>query len=1213
MPTSLDEVNKRRIEVIYSEMGGLLNSEIRSLLKDYLELHLPKLGEDWWRLRVINELSIPQCRRIEEMGIDSLAGLDLAALLRVLLKNQYELSWKTEIPPSLKGTLRKVQEIRNRWAHATEDSPTLHEARKDLQTIYDLATALGASAVILKKIQAEQSGMEDQHPNADPLLEEEKREVTKTYEPEGLQVGTVISLRSAPDKTGAIVSVLEAESENRYSVFIDGAVREFFESQIIAQLSVDTGTPDHNTSIEEFSAALSAFQINGPSHTYLYSLNSARIDFVPYQFRPVLKFIKSDRPRLLIADSVGVGKTIEAGLIMKELQARQELESVLIICPRPLVTERKWLNEMKRFDEDFVQLDSRTLRHCINETDLEGVWPERFRKAIIPYSIIDETMLAGGRLGGRNVKGITEIDPPPHFDLLIVDEAHHIRNPETLRHQAVRFFTDNSNAALFLTATPIQLGSEDLFVLLNTLRPDFVIDRTVFNQMAEPNQHINEAIEFIRRAEPNWPEQVINSLDAAQSTDWGMRSMRADPVCISLAEHLENLSSPESEGSMERVSAMKSLEELHTFSSILNRTRRRDIGEFTVRTPLTISIDMTDSQRELHDSLLQCQAQILSYLRPGTSVSFMMSTLRRQAASCLYGLAPAIDNILSRRFDEMIDDVDGGSAELDLSDTETLGRLPEDVRSAITEVKSRAVALDPEDPKLDALRRVVAEKRSMDNHRMMVFSSFRHTLAYLHSALQEDGIRVGVIHGGIEDEERVALTHRFQLLGDDPDAIEVMLFSEVGSEGLDYQYCDCIVNYDLPWNPMRIEQRIGRIDRRGQKSEKVLIYNFVTPNTIDADIYERCLLRIGVFNKELGGSEEILGSLAKQIHKIGEDSELTSSERSEKLQQLADNQVRAVQEQAALEEQQAEILGINLPRERLLQDLEAATSEWLSLGAIKNLVEFYLSVQLEARESYFTGRGKEKQLRLNQDARAQLLNDYRQIGHQKSPTSRAWEKWLKGNDPLLKVTFDAEYANQERQVMLLSIQHPLVLQAARSMENQTLLPMNCEFAAFNLENVPEGVYPFRVYEWKHVGVREDSRIIAVCSNQELESQLLEVLPEARWEPSSNAKAGLSELENLHYQRWVQARGDHHEGVSRRVALSKQSLAASHDATVSHLADQFETATNEKIKRMRKSQIANRQIDHQSRMRELDESSERADIHTRCLAEGRIRIVPPPAE
>jgi len=165
----------------------------------------------------------------------------------------------------------------------------------------------------------------------------------------------------------------------------------------------------------------------------LYSLNAARIDFVPYQFRPALKFIRSDRPRMLIADGVGVGKTIEAGLILRELQARSNIQSVLVICPRPLVTERKWEIEMRRFDERFIPLDGPLLRRCINETDLEGRWPIQYQKAILPYSLLTEELLYGqpGSRNRRSRKGLLDLDPPPRFGLVIVDEAHLI-DPKAL-------------------------------------------------------------------------------------------------------------------------------------------------------------------------------------------------------------------------------------------------------------------------------------------------------------------------------------------------------------------------------------------------------------------------------------------------------------------------------------------------------------------------------------------------------------------------------------------------------------------------------------------------------------------------------------------------------------------------------------------------------------------------------------------------------------
>ena len=149
-----------------------------------------------------------------------------------------------------------------------------------------------------------------------------------------------------------------------------------------------------------------------------------------------------------------------------------------------------------------------------------------------------------------------------------------------------------------------------------------------------------------------------------------------------------------------------------------------------------------------------------------------------------------------------------------------------------------------------------------------------------------------MIHGGTPDEERMELRNRFEKPRGDGGSLDLLLFSEIGCEGLDYQFCDCIVNYDLPWNPMRIEQRIGRIDRNGQKSESVAIINLITPGTVDADIYERCLVRIGVFNSALGGGEEILGEITREIKSIAENFSLSEEETRSKLQQLADNKIQ---------------------------------------------------------------------------------------------------------------------------------------------------------------------------------------------------------------------------------------------------------------------------------------------------------------------------------
>lgn len=262
-------------------------------------------------------------------------------------------------------------------------------------------------------------------------------------EPTEFEMGQIVHLKSNPSVYGAVVGIMQGEPENRYKVFIENIIKIYYSSQLLPEETMTSKL--EILPLPQFHAHLTALQIRHPGLSTLYSLNAARIDFIPYQFRPVLKFIRSDRPRLLIADDVGVGKTIEAGLILRELQARREIKSVLIICPRPLVIECKWQGEMKRFEERFTHLDGKTLRYCINEMDLDGVWPDQYSKIILPYSLLDEALLYGTSSGRRkHRKGLLDLDPPPRFDLVIVDEAHHIRNSSTYAHKAVRFFCENA-------------------------------------------------------------------------------------------------------------------------------------------------------------------------------------------------------------------------------------------------------------------------------------------------------------------------------------------------------------------------------------------------------------------------------------------------------------------------------------------------------------------------------------------------------------------------------------------------------------------------------------------------------------------------------------------------------------------------------------------------------------------------------------------------
>ena len=623
-------------------------------------------------------------------------------------------------------------------------------------------------------------------------------------------------------------------------------------------------------------------------------------------------------------------------------------------------------------------------------------------------------------------------------------------------------------------------------------------------------------------------------MNQATATAWGQAILRHNPEFNRIRKRL-------AEGDIaadERVQLITDIEGLHTFAGIINRTRRRDIGAFTLRKPETVTVDFSADQRQLHDELIQVQEEILSRIHPDVNVNFMMTTIRRQAASCLYGLAPLLEDILNRHLDEL------EWEEADNTEPAPSGEVIGSIESQIQAILERARSLDPHDPKLEALRRIISDKERLPNNKVMLFSSFRHTLRYLYENLSADGVRAGMIHGGTPDEERVELRRRFEKPREDSDSLDVLLFSEIGCEGLDYQFCDCIVNYDLPWNPMRVEQRIGRIDRIGQTSESVAIVNLITPGTIDADIYVRCLVRIGVFNHALGGSEEILGEITRGIRNIAENYSLSEEDRRDKLQQLADNKIRLIQEQEELEQKQMELFGIRLPEDQMKKEIQDASSFWLSPLSLHRLVTLYLQNKCGKEHVFILGEKPLKTLRLSQDARSLLLRDFQQLPRQNTTAYREWENWLKGGNPLLPVTFESDCAMQHPKAAFVMPLHPLVKQAAMSFDAKQRVITTLKART---SEVPEGRYEFAIYQWRFHGIREDLVLKPIASSEAVTpylGRLLEKTEDADGQKRSNS-AVWDELDAHHYKLWSEARAKHRQETQELAAYRRESLSTSH--------------------------------------------------------------------
>lgn len=1184
-----------------NEHTGLMNkilSELSHELASFLGKVLPSFSgsKDWWSDYVISNLTNNQQDWIKPSDTGNLHSLDLAALLRVLDNNWYGLQQNVGLSKEQRNFVKEMQTIRNRWAHIPPDGYSFDDIYRDFDTIYRFSKVISAEESYQNEIYSARNGIMKVNIAPSAPETQEVKDGVQHKDTCAFSPGDLIQLRSNPSIQGAVVSIIKGGHENRYQVFANNDMKILYESQI-SKVQRITATPT-NISVDEFLSFLTAQQISNPSLSALYSLNAARIDFIPYQLRPVLKFIRSDRPRMLIADGVGVGKTIEAGLILREIQARRDVRSIMIICPKPLVAEKKWETEMKRFEETFMPLDGSMLRYCMKELNLEGEWPDAYQKCILPYSLLDETLLFGTKQGKKQrTPGLINMSPPPKFDLIIVDEAHHIRNSGTYAHQVVDYLVKNAEAALFLTATPIQLGNKDLYVLLNLLRPDLVIDRDTFEHMVEPNPFINEAVVSIRTQKENWQKSAISSLGSAAETNWGRSILKENPEFKEIIELLQT-----KEISQEtRIRLITQTENLNSLSGIINRTRRRDIGDFTLRDPYTIEVAFTQFQREIHDEVLAIQATKMSLLHGDGMIKFLLSTIRRQVSSCLFGLAPFLQDILSRHMEELgsLDDEEA----FDTDESTFVQELDDRIKMLLKKVET----LPPEDPKFDRLLEIIKKRQKLTNTKTMIFSSFIHTLTYLHKKLGKESVRMGLIKGATEDEERLKLRNRFSLPKEDPDAIDILLFSEVGSEGLDYQFCDCMINYDLPWNPMRIEQRIGRIDRNGQKSEKVSIYNFITPGTIDAEIYERCMLRIGVFSSSLGASEQILGEITHEIQNIANDYTLNPLMRQEKLQQLADNKIRLIQEEEALEKKQMELFGISLPREQMKKDIEDATSIWLSPSSLQRLVMNYLKNRCGNDQEYLLGEKGLKTIRLNQEARAILHSDFKSLTRQKSPMYKNWEQYLIGTNPHATITFEAEVAKTNSNAMLLMPIHPLVKQAAYySKLEKGMLTM----VKVQSNEVPHGSYPFAIYLWKYSGLVEDMVFQPVTENDELQSHLFSLLNASEDIPFSENMLSLldkAQLDQKHYKEWDRARKTHTEKSKANAEYKRESLSTSYNAQIRLLEAQLQSSNDEKIQRMRQAQINTATNDYQTRIAKLEMDMQKADIEADPIAYGIIQI------
>lgn len=635
-----------------------------------------------------------------------------------------------------------------------------------------------------------------------------------------------------------------------YEIRLDGTTKTMQESSLVSP-EIDDDPYEWITRIpapaDRFAATLTRAKLQEQLTDTVYSFRATRTIFRPYQFRPIIRLLTTGRLRLLIADEVGLGKTIEAGLVWTELDARNQAGRVLVVCPSMLVP--KWRAEMReRFGYELAELDRKGLDEFLEQVEDDRL-PRR-----------QHWVCSLERL--RVWKGLDRLSElSPQLDLVVVDEAHAFRNSGTRSHALGALLSDWSDALVFLSATPLNLGNQDLYNLLELLAPGEFDDRWVLEQQLEPNAILN-------RISASLFDRDVSS---ATRREWlhSIRTLTFGPSVAARPEYdeVDRLLMAGRLDHSEVAEVKRLLGQLHALSAVVTRTRKVEVQDHkAVREAISIPVAWTDAEASLYQEIDKWQRDRAKRL--GYPVGFATQMPLRLASSCL---PAARDNILALDRGSWVDD------DMDNDDESSTGE-PDDIPT--TEVIEAARRLGDVDTKFDAflerLEPVIASGR-----RVLVFTFSRKTLAYLADKLRSRGVRLAVLHGDVDRDARHRIMTQFR-----QDEFKVLLASRVASEGLDFEFASAVVNYDLPWNPMEVEQRIGRIDRFGQTEEKLLILNFHTPGTIETDIIERVHQRIGVFQDSIGELEPILQSALSDIRRTTFDFKLTTEQRQRRLDEM---------------------------------------------------------------------------------------------------------------------------------------------------------------------------------------------------------------------------------------------------------------------------------------------------------------------------------------
>ncbi|MEO0292624.1 MAG: helicase-related protein [candidate division WOR-3 bacterium] len=689
----------------------------------------------------------------------------------------------------------------------------------------------------------------------------------------------------------------------------------------------------------------------------LLAMNVSKIDPLPHQIEGVYGYIlKLPRIRFLIADDPGAGKTIMAGLIIKELKLRQLIKRILIVCPGHL--KDQWRRELQeRFDETFEVID----RGRFDAIYRTNVW-ERENHIITSMDFAKRD-------------DVLPILAATKFDLVIVDEAHKMsayrygeKVSKSERYKLGEVLSDITHHLVFLTATPHKGDPENFRLFLDLLDPGFFAT-----------------------------EEMVRESIKSKDNPLFIRRMKED---------------------------LKDFEGKPLFLPRYVKTVYFEIGKLSPR------------EKELYNELSKYveEQYNLALSKDGRrNIAFALVILQRRFASSIYAMLKSLERRKKRLEELMVSGTPprGGEQDIeeidDLSEQErwqkesewetlSVAETEEELQKEINTInslmnKATEIVKNEEEIKLKKLKESLAELsqkvQEKEKRKILIFTESRDTLEYLEKKIKDWGYSVNTIHGAMRLEERVYAETVFR------NETEVMVATEAAGEGINLQFCNLMINYDIPWNPNRLEQRMGRIHRYGQTRE-VFVHNLVASDTREGMVLKRLFEKIEEIKLAIGTDKvfDVLGEIidSKQFSQAMLDAAVNARNIDEIIQSI----------EITVDEEYIAKVKENLG--------ETLATRYIDYTRIKEMAQKAKENRLipEYTQSFFTkalerAGGKLKKIDNRLIAIENIPHEIRKIAENEL-FKKCYGSILKSYP---KVTFDKDISNKNPNVEFISFGHPL--------------------------------------------------------------------------------------------------------------------------------------------------------------------------------------------